>query len=173
MQWKDCPGGLHQYNTGGSSGEPLIFYFDRRRQACDAASRALYHLWWGCDIGDKELYFWGSPVEETRQDRIKSFRDRITNELLISAFDVSEAVVPEYAEVFRKFRPKCLYAYPSTLSLFCEMAKRQNVRLDEVGVAGRVLHGRGAVRPPARGHLRVLRRDPGGGFLRVPRGGAT
>jgi len=46
MVWKDCPGGLHRYNTGGSSGEPLIFYFDRRRQAYDAAARALTHRWW-------------------------------------------------------------------------------------------------------------------------------
>ncbi len=78
MTWGDCPGGLHRYNTGGSSGEPLIFYFDRRRQAYDAAARAITHRWWGIDVGDKEVYLWGSPLEITKQDRIKDWRDRLT-----------------------------------------------------------------------------------------------
>src|SRR5258705_6770551 len=33
------PGGASRYNTGGSSGEPLIFYFGRSREASDAAGR--------------------------------------------------------------------------------------------------------------------------------------
>ena len=31
MVWRDVPGGAFRYTTGGSSGEPLIFYFGRRR----------------------------------------------------------------------------------------------------------------------------------------------
>ena len=32
LLWYDAPGGIHRHATGGSSGEPLIFYLDRRRQ---------------------------------------------------------------------------------------------------------------------------------------------
>ena len=134
MQWRACPGGLHPYNTGGSSGEPLIFYFDRRRQGWDAAARALTHRWWDVDIGDRELYLWGHPVEKSRQDRFKEFRDRITNQLLVSAFDVSEAVVPEYVKIIRDFQPKCIFGYPSTLALFCRLAREQGHRLETLGV---------------------------------------
>lgn len=132
--WKDCPGGLHRYNTGGSSGEPLIFYYDRRRQAYDAAARALTHRWWGIDIGDKELYLWGSPLEITKQDRIKNLRDRLTNQLLLSAFDLSEKIVPEFVEQIYKFRPKCIFGYPSTIALFCELALKQGYDLTSGGV---------------------------------------
>ena len=134
MVWKDCPGGLHRYNTGGSSGEPLIFYFDRRRQAYDAAARALTHRWWGIDIGDKELYLWGSPLEITKQDRIKNLRDRLTNQLLLSAFDLSEKIVPEFVEQIHKFKPKCIFGYPSTIALFCEFASEQRFDLASIGV---------------------------------------
>jgi phenylacetate-CoA ligase len=134
MLWKDCPGGLHRYNTGGSSGEPLIFYFDRRRQAYDAAARALTHRWWGIDIGDKELYLWGSPLEITKQDRIKNLRDRLTNQLLLSAFDLSEKVVPEFVEEINKFKPKSIFGYPSTIALFCEFASKQRFDLKSIGV---------------------------------------
>jgi len=134
MQWKDCPGGLHRYNTGGSSGEPLVFYFDRRSQAYDAAARALTHRWWGIDIGDRELYFWGSPLEITKQDRIKDLRDRLTNQLLISAFELSREKIPNFVQEFKRLRPRCVFGYPSTIALFCEMAAKQNYRLDDVGI---------------------------------------
>jgi phenylacetate-CoA ligase len=134
MQWKDCPGGLHRYNTGGSSGEPLVFYFDRRRQAYDAAARALTHRWWGIDIGDKELYLWGSPLEITKQDKIKDLRDTLTNELLISAFEISPQQIPKFSERFRKFKPKCVFGYPSTINIFCQMAAKQNFHFNDLGV---------------------------------------
>ena len=134
LTWRDCPGGLHRYNTGGSSGEPLVFYFDRRRQAWDAAARALTHRWWGVDVGDRELYLWGSPLEITKQDRIKALRDKLTNQFLISAFDISARQVPAMVAQIRKFRPKCIFGYPSTIDLFCRMAAKQNLNLDGAGV---------------------------------------
>jgi phenylacetate-CoA ligase len=124
MKWTESPGGLYRYNTGGSSGKPLVFYFDRRRQAYDAAARALTHRWWGVDIGDKELYLWGSPLEITKQDKVKDFRDKMTNDLLISAFEISEAQVPDIVKRFKDFTPKCVFGYPSTIALFCNMAKK-------------------------------------------------
>ncbi len=72
----------------------------------------LTHRWWGVDVGEKELYLWGSPVEATRQDRMKDLRDRLTNELLISAFEFSEAKVPDILATFERFQPKCLFGYP-------------------------------------------------------------
>lgn len=134
MTWRECPGGLHRYNTGGSSGEPLIFYFDKRRQAMDKAARMLTHRWWEVDVGDRELYLWGSPVEASRQDRMKQFRDRLTNELLISAFEISADKVSEIIEEFERFRPKCLFGYPSTIELFGQMAANQGRSLAGLGV---------------------------------------
>ena len=134
MKWKDSPGGLQRYNTGGSSGQPLVFYFDRRRQAYDAAARALTHRWWDIDIGDKELYLWGSPLEITKQDKIKDIRDMLTNDLLISAFEISEKKVSDIIKQIRKFKPKCVFGYPSTIALFCEMAEKKGYRLDNEGV---------------------------------------
>jgi len=134
MKWNDSPGGLYRYNTGGSSGKPLVFFFDRRRQAYDAAARALTHKWWDVDIGDKELYLWGSPLEITKQDKMKDLRDWLTNDLLISAFEISEKRIPEMIEKIKKFKPKSVFGYPSTIALFCEMAGKLGYRLDQEGV---------------------------------------
>lgn len=134
MTWKDCPGGLHRYNTGGSSGQPLVFYFDRRRQAYDAAARALTHRWWGIEIGDRELYLWGSPLEISKQDRIKDFRDRLTNQLLLSAFELSASEIPGMVAQIERFRPACVFGYPSTIALFCSLAEKQGFDLRGLGV---------------------------------------
>ncbi len=134
MMWRDCPGGLHRYNTGGSSGEPLIFYFDRRRQAYDAAARALTHRWWEIDVGDKEVYLWGSPLEITKQDRIKDWRDRLTNQLLLSAFELSAVQLHTYIKRMKRFKPKCLFGYPSSIDLFCRMANRHGYDLSRLGI---------------------------------------
>jgi phenylacetate-CoA ligase len=134
MQWKNCPGGLFRYNTGGSSGSPLIFYFDRRRQAYDIAARAMTHRWWGCDIGSRELYLWGSPVEISKQDRLKSLRDALSNQLLLSAFELSEDSFPAMYEAFKRFKPDCVFGYPSTVELFCRMAEKAKAPLADFRV---------------------------------------
>ncbi len=128
------PGGPIRYNTGGSSGEPLIFYLDKRRQAYDKAARMRTHQWWGIRPGEKEAYIWGSPVELSKQDRIKNIRDWITNELLLSAFDLSENSVGWFVERLRRFGPKCLFGYPSSISLMCQLARRVGLDLTSLPV---------------------------------------
>jgi hypothetical protein len=53
LVWRNVPGGVFKYTTGGSSGEPLIFYFGRQRQASDAAGRMRARHWWGVAPGER------------------------------------------------------------------------------------------------------------------------
>ena len=57
----DVPDSLARFNTGGSSGEPLIFYIGNERVSHDVAAKWRATRWWGVDIGDPELVLWGSP----------------------------------------------------------------------------------------------------------------
>ena len=47
--------GLARFNTGGSSGEPLIFYIGKERVSHDVAAKWRATRWWGVDIGDPEV----------------------------------------------------------------------------------------------------------------------
>ncbi|GMU37790.1 MAG: AMP-binding protein [Phycisphaerae bacterium] len=118
--WPESPGRLRPYSTGGSSGDPLRFFIDRPRQASDAAARILTHRWFGVDAGHRELFLWGCPIELTRTDRLRAWRDGLFNHRLLSAFDLSRERMREYTDVFRRFRPRCLFGYPSTLSRWAE-----------------------------------------------------
>lgn len=53
--------GLARFNTGGSSGEPLVFFIGRERVSHDVAAKWRATRWWGVDIGAPEIVLWGSP----------------------------------------------------------------------------------------------------------------
>ena len=68
---------LARFNTGGSSGEPLIFFIGNERVSHDVAAKWRATRWWDVDIGDREIVVWGSPIELTTQDRVRQIRDRL------------------------------------------------------------------------------------------------
>ncbi len=124
--WKNVPGGAHRYNTGGSSGQPLIFYFGRKRQAADAASRMRARRWWKIEVGEPEVFLWGAPVELNKTDLVKKIRDRLFNQLLLNAFEMSESRMSDYLKIIQSFNPACIYGYASSLSLLASYAKSRN-----------------------------------------------
>ncbi len=123
MAWDNVPGGAFPYTTGGSSGAPLSFYFGRWRQASDAAGRIRARRWWGVNVGDPEVYLWGAPVELNNTDHIKATRDRLLNQLVLNAFEMSPASMGQYLEAIKRFKPKCIYGYASSIALLCAYAQ--------------------------------------------------
>ena len=129
MIWRDAPGGLFPFSTGGSTGVPLTFYLDRRRQGYDQAARMRTHRWLGVDVGTRELYLWGSPIETSRTDRLKSVRDRLFNQRLLNAFHMSLTQLDSYLNEFDRFGPTSLFGYPSSIARFVEHATHRGHRL--------------------------------------------
>ncbi|MCP4249265.1 MAG: phenylacetate--CoA ligase family protein [bacterium] len=123
LTWSGVPGGVQSSVTGGSTGQPLRFHFDRRRQGYDKAARMRTHRWFGAGVGDREAYLWGHPLEITNQDRLKSLRDRLTNELLLSAFDLTEQHMTDYLDRIRRYDPRSIFGYPSSLTRLCRHAR--------------------------------------------------
>ena len=125
---------LTRFNTGGSSGEPLIFYLGKQRISADVAAKLRATRWWGVDIGDREAVIWGAPVELSKQDRIREVRDWLFQTKLLSAFDMTEETMTAYLAFLREYRPRQVFGYPSSISLLCDVARRKKVRLDDLGV---------------------------------------
>jgi phenylacetate-CoA ligase len=128
LVWREVPGGVFKYTTGGSSGEPLIFYFGRVRQAADAAGRLRARRWWGVEPGDREVYLWGAPVELNKTDRIKTLRDRLVNQLLLNAFEMSLARMDDYLQAIQLWNPKAIYGYASSLALLATHAEARGIK---------------------------------------------
>lgn len=127
-------GALKRYNTGGSSGEPLVFYMGRDRISHDVAAKWRATRWWGVDIGDPELVVWGSPVELGAQDRVRVWRDKLLRSELLPAFEMRPDKMDGYVEHIRRARPAMLFGYPSALSRIAEHAHGRGIRLDDLGI---------------------------------------
>lgn len=126
--------GLKRYNTGGSSGEPLVFFIGPDRRSHDVAAKWRATRWWGVDIGDPELVVWGSPIELGAQDRIRVLRDRLLRSRLLPAFEMSAENLDLYVEAIQARRPAMLFGYPSSLSLIAAHARNRGIMLDGLGI---------------------------------------
>lgn len=127
-------GPLKRYNTGGSSGEPLIFFMGKDRVTHDVAAKWRATRWWGVDIGDREVVVWGSPVELGAQDRLRTLRDRLLRSELLPAFEMSQANLDRFVERIRTVRPAMLFGYPSSLSLIAAHADKRGIGMDNLGI---------------------------------------
>ena len=128
-------GKLVRYNTGGSSGEPLVFYMGMGRVSHDVAAKWRATRWWGVDIGDTEIVLWGSPVEISKQDRIKACAGPAVPQS--PAAGVPDVRCRRWIATSTKSarrRPRMLFGYASALALLARHAERSGVR-----------HGRTAV----------------------------
>ncbi|MDX1251041.1 MAG: phenylacetate--CoA ligase family protein [Gammaproteobacteria bacterium] len=125
---------LARFNTGGSSGEPLIFYIGKQRVSHDVAAKWRATRWWGVDIGDPEIVVWGSPIELGRQDRVKAMRDRLLRTRLLPAFEMSQARLDGFIEEIRAFKPRMLFGYPSALAHIARHAEVTGWRMDDLGI---------------------------------------
>ena len=126
--------GLARCNTGGSSGEPLIFFIGRERVSHDVAAKWRATRWWGVDIGDVEVVVWGSPIELTGQDRVKQVRDRLMRTELLPAFEMSDARLDGFVHSIRERRPRMLFGYPSALSKIAQHARVRGVAMNDLGI---------------------------------------
>ena len=126
--------GLARFNTGGSSGEPLIFYIGTERVTHDVAAKWRATRWWDVDIGDREIVVWGSPIELGTQDRVRLVRDALMRTELLPAFEMSDEKVDGFIARIRERRPKMLFGYPSAISHIALRAEQRGVRLDDLGI---------------------------------------
>ena len=130
----DDAGALKRYNTGGSSGEPLIFYMGKDRISHDVAAKWRATRWWGVDIGDPEVVVWGSPIELGAQDRFRELRDRLLRTKLLPAFEMSAAKLDRFVAEIRAMRPRMVFGYPSALAHIARHAEAKGQRLDDLGI---------------------------------------
>jgi phenylacetate-CoA ligase len=122
--------GVQAMSTGGSTGSPVTVLVDRERAALADAIRLRCHRWYDAGPGTREIALWGSPIESTKQDRVRTFRDRLINSKFLSAFDLGETTLARYAQVVRQYRPQKLFGYASALALLAGYLQRDGWRPD-------------------------------------------
>ncbi len=112
-------------HTGGSTGQPLAFWYDVAKHELMRAGMMRGFMMSGWRPGQKVLYFWGA-----RHDTVKGgvfgggwgahwsarWGDLIAAEKTIAAVEYSEASLSTWARTIQAWRPTLLYGYASAMS---------------------------------------------------------
>lgn len=123
--------------TGGSTGEPLKFYYD-----LDAWSMswACYYRGWnyaGYNVGDKIITIGGSSVVPSQKP---SFQKQVKSKIIerhigLSAFDMNEENMRKYSEIIKKYKPLFLRGYPSSLYIFAKFCEKNSISFPTIRAA--------------------------------------
>ena len=133
--WRDR---CFQLATGGSSGEPLIFYTDKERESSQLAAKARAREWWDIRIGDRQVDLWGSPIELGAQDRIRDLKDRLLNFRILSAFKLTDEAMAGYAAFLRDGGTDFLYGYASVLARYARFLEARGENLHDLKMKGAI-----------------------------------
>jgi len=125
---------LRAASTGGSTGEPLRFRVGPARVSSDVALRQRANRWWGVDVGDPEVVLWGSHIEVTRQDRMRTIRDRLFRSTLLSVNHMTTDVLDRYLDDVARIRPVQIFSHPSAIDELARRADERGRRLDGLGI---------------------------------------
>ncbi len=136
MVWRDGRRRLMLVRTSGSTNEALQFYTDSQRESHINAARIRGHRWIGINKGDREMYFWGSPIELSKQDRLKRIRDFFINDGLTNGFELKPELVAQYFNDWLRWRPHCIFGYPNSLTLMSMMARSRGLDLTRLKQRG-------------------------------------
>ncbi|MCM8760896.1 MAG: phenylacetate--CoA ligase family protein [Candidatus Omnitrophica bacterium] len=137
---------LSRLATSGSTGEPLIFYLSNERVSANKAAYLMLYEWWGLQIGDKEVVFWGSPRDFTAYNIAKKIRDRLLNTHLLPAFNMSATTMFGYLDFIKRYRPKDIFGYAHSIYLLARYARNRGISMRNAAIrvvftTAEVLHG--------------------------------
>lgn len=111
------------FTTGGTSGTPLGFYWEKgRTRSLERAFMWRQWNWAGYNLGDKTVVLRGSVIKDLIADY-----DPIDNTLFLSSYNLREETLASYIEKIQAFQPKSIQAYPSVISLFANYVLRHNI----------------------------------------------
>ena len=119
--------GVHARSSGGSTGSPVTVLVDMGRMGIQEAARLRAHRWFGVDPGAREVLVWGSPLEITRQDRVRRVRDFLMNSRMLDAFDMGPDILPAHAAALQRYRPSLIYGYANAVYLLARYCQREQI----------------------------------------------
>ncbi len=122
---------LYTRKTSGSTGMTLHFKKEAHALAMNDAIMYRCYRWYGIDIGDPQVRFWGVPVvkELRRKEQLKDF---ILNRIRVSAFDISESsCLREYKKI-KAYKPIYFYGYTTAIYGFCLFAMKHGLDLNSL-----------------------------------------
>jgi phenylacetate-CoA ligase len=118
---------LQPESTGGSTGEPMRFFFEDSFWWWNAALEFRGRGWHRVREGDKMAWVWGAQRDMPGWSRAGRLKARIMRQRFLNAYTLTKASMQAFAEMIVRWQPAMFRAYPSALSLFAQFIKERGI----------------------------------------------
>lgn len=118
--------------TGGSTGQPVKFYMDRKTVEHYEAARWRGLSWWDVSLGSRSVMIWGNPIELNQSQQKKyNFKEKwLKNRIIIPAYSLESKTIREYVKRIEKYKPEYFYGYSSALYAFASIMLKENINFN-------------------------------------------
>ena len=116
--------------TGGSSGEPLRFWSDARRESSQLAIKLRARAWFGLHAGHRETDLWGSPIELAAHARMRKLSAWMLGVRLLPAFALQDSTMAKFRHWLSSGRTDFVYGYASALARYARYLLQHGERLE-------------------------------------------
>jgi phenylacetate-CoA ligase len=119
---------LIPYQSGGS-GNPIQFFVTKDSCSWEIAAEFRAYGWAGYRLGDRCFMFWGSPFDMSKANTmIKRISMLIERVFIADTYVLSDKVFAESARILRKFRPKIIRGYTSSVLVMAKYLNDMHIR---------------------------------------------
>jgi len=110
--------------TSGSTGEPLRYYITMDTISINWAGTFRGWRWAGYKLGDKRVTFGGFSLIPSKSPSLRNhLRWSIERTFPLSAVSLNIEKMALYAKKLRKYKPRFIYGYPSSICVFADYLK--------------------------------------------------
>lgn len=117
--------------TGGSTGEPMFYFWDKRGMDWNRASVYRSGEWAGSNLGEKAIHMSGSHFDYNQAESIKNkivyFLQRYKD---FSVAYITDELFEIYYNEMLKYKPTSIWGYASGLNMFAEYIESQHPKTD-------------------------------------------
>lgn len=115
--------------TGGSTGQPLAFWWDSARHELMRAGMMRSYMASGWRPGDRILNFWGARQDIRGGGIGKRWGEWVTGEKTLDAREYDEATLRAWAGLIRAWRPVLLQGYASILAALARFVIAERIAM--------------------------------------------
>lgn len=118
-------------STGGSTGEPVRFIQDREYAARSGAVSLLYSKLVGREIGECQVYLWGSERDIIHGSQGWKARliNKLTNTTFLNAYRMTPERMREFIAMLNSRRPKLIVAYAEAIYELTRFSEHEGLEL--------------------------------------------
>ena len=115
--------------TGGSTGAPIEYYFNKKRTRSIMAATWRHNGFVDWHIGDKTAILWGASRDIPKVTMKRRLRNLLIDRNMFfntAGFQPREMI--DFDKQLKRFRPKVIQAYANSIGLFAQYFKEKGIR---------------------------------------------